>query len=335
VVTVHWRSALTVPAHVLDRLAQNLAALTGTPHRYGAALLIAVLGVLVFHALTRREVSGTMVAAGAGVLVVWVAAAMFRAGAPSRYFHVPGVLLVVMIVEVIAAYRLPPRLSLRVGAPCGVALAVVMAGQAHAYLHGARLFREWGRFTNSSVAALQIAGPRADPAFRPDPVRMPQVTELKYAAVVKAFGSPAPGATQLLRLPEDARENADSVLAAALGIRPVPAPRPTRSCRFIAPAPRGTEVRLPDAGLWFRGPSGTIVRLRRFGGRYPPRGLPPGHAIFAIWVIPSEHRVFLPTPVYHLPARGVEIVPGTDGAPQVPWIAQVSGAPRVELCSLS
>ncbi len=336
IAVVRWQRTLTVPSQVLDRISNNLSALTATPDRYGAALAIALIGVLVFHLVTRRHVSQTLVAAAIGAVLVMVAQAMFRPGVVvSRYFHAPGVLMVVMIVELVAVYRLPRPTTVQAAAVGALALAVVMAGQASAYLDGAQVFGEWGQFTNASLGALQIAGPRASRSFRPDPVRIPQMTTGKYNWAVHTYGSFAPDVAQLRGLPETARENADSVLVAALGITPRPAPRPKHGCRVVRPGQHGVEMPVPDSGLWFSGPVGTVVRLRRFGSAYPPRGTPPGLAIFSPQVIPSMGRVPLPTPVYHLHGTGVTIAPGPDGAPQVPWVAETFGASRVEVCSVS
>lgn len=331
---VRWQRSLTVPSQVLDRISNNLSALTATPDRYGAALAIALVGVLVFHIVTRRYVSQTLVAAAMGALLVMVAQAMFRPGVVvSRYFHAPGVLMVVVIVELLAVYRLPRPTTVQAVAAGALALVVVMAGQASAYLNGAQVFGQWGQFTNASLGAMQIAESRATRTFRPDPVRIPQMNTTKYLWAVHTFGSFAPDIAELRRLPENARENADSVLAQALRITPQPTPRPKHGCRVVVPGRTGVEMRLPDSGLWFSGPVGTVVRLRRFGSAYPPNGAPPGIAIFAPQVIPSMGRVPLPTPVYHLHGTGVIIAPGADGAPNVPWVAETFGAPRVEVCS--
>lgn len=353
---VKVENAPGAPKLMLDLLSLNLSALTATPDRYGALLAVAALAVVVVHVVTGRALSGVMIAAAAGIVLVWAAQATFRPNfVPSRYFHPGGVLLVVLAVELAAARRLP-RFSSRSLAVAGGALAIVLVGQADAYRGGGQFFRTWGRFTNSSLAALQIAGTRAAPSFRADPVRIPQLTTAKFDSVSQAFGSPAIGIAQLQALPEDARENADSVLVQALQIQPTASPRPARrsvlsaagppagawistnrrGCAVIAPDLGGgsASFRLQPQGVWIQSSGAAEVRLRRFGSTFPPGDAPPGQAFFTGYISPPD-RAPPPVPLFQLSAgAGATLAPGRDGAAAVAWIAQVSVTTPTEVCAL-
>jgi hypothetical protein len=196
-----------------------------------------------------------------------------------------------------------------------------------------------------------------DPTFVPDPVRAPDVDAAHYFATTKDFGSPADSPAEIMRRPEDARQNADSVLSAALRIGMVPAKRPAEpgdppeitaspgsttqtrdGCLSLkGRTPRSSvEIRMPTAGIWLRSEVGANaeVRFRRFAATYAFADQPPGQALFAAYVIPPD-RVFIRVPLLSIPdTRGRSIVVPRDRAPDIPWYAQITIDRPVAICTL-
>jgi hypothetical protein len=226
------------------------------------------------------------------------------------------------------------------------------------FLDGGRFFRDWARFVSTSLGALEVARDHVDPAFRPDPVRAPDVYAAKYFDTTKDFGSPADSPSEIMRRPEDARENADNVLAAALRLGLKPASRPKKpgpipqagmpsggkvqtaaGCLRLEPQGirSGVEIRVPKAGIWLRAEQGanTEVRLRRFGAAYPRADEPPGRSLFKSFVIPVLGRDFIKPTVMRPPdGTGSSIVIPADRAPGIPWYIQITADRATELCTL-
>jgi hypothetical protein len=265
--------------------------------------------------------------------------------------------LILAMVELMPA-NLPRRVTARGLAVAAVASAVILSTQIGLFLDGGKFFRDWARFVPTSLGALEVARDHVDPAFRPDPVRAPDIDARKYFETTKDFGSPADSPAEILRRPEDARQNADSVLASALRIGLAPAPRPEEpapipqvAARASATAPTrdgclifnpetprsSVEVRLAGGGIWIHPEQGANaeVRLRRFGAGYPAADEPPGKALFAGHVITSWGRDFIRPLVLRPPAEtGSSIAIPLDGAPSIPWYAQVTTDELTQICAL-
>jgi hypothetical protein len=357
VTRLSWAVVPEAPRLVLDLVAATLVAIFALSSQFGPILAALFAVVLVLHVLRNRPVTPALAGALAGAFVSFAAMALFRPNlVPSRYYHPVGVLLVLALVE-LAPARLPSRVTAR-GLGVGViAAGIVLVGQIGYFLDGGKFFRDWARFVPTSLGALELARDHVDPTFRPDPVRAPDVDAASYFATTEDFGSPADSPAEIMRRPEDARQNADSVLFAALRIgmvraqRPaepgaVPeitapvgsAARPRAGClRLGGRTPRSSvEIRLPTTGIWLRSEVGANaeVRFRRFGATYPPGDLPPGEALFAARVAPPD-RVFLGVPLLRIPdAQGHSIVVPRDRAPDIPWYAQITTDQPVSACSL-
>jgi hypothetical protein len=352
-----WETALGAPRLMADQLAATLAALAGLTIQFGAALAILLAGGVALHALRNRPLTRELAAASVGALSILAAMAVFRPGLQaSRYFYPVGVLVVLALVELAPGYlpRRPTRRGLAVGA---VALSLILSGQLASFIDGGRFFRHWAIFVSTSLGALELARDHVEPSFRPDPVRAPDIDAVRYFSATDDWGSPAYSPDKLLRAREDARENADNVLSAALGLtlasaaRPAsPGPTPTAGIRqggYVKPSARclafepklgraNVEVRVPQAGLWLRPERGANaeLRLRRFGSTYPANDQPPGAPLFATWVIPPDRDFIKPTVLRPSEEKGSSLAIPSDDASNIPWYALVTSDRPVEICSL-
>jgi hypothetical protein len=352
-----WAGVPDVPRLVLDLVAATLAAIFGVSTQFGPILAALFVVALLLHVLRNKPLTPALAGALTGALAAFALMALFRPNfLVSRYYYPSGVLLILALVE-LAPARLPSRVTAR-GLGVGVAAAgIVLIGQIGYFLEGGKFFRDWARFVPTSLGALELARDHVDPTFTADPVRAPDVDAAHYFAATKKFGSPADSPAEIMRRPEDARQNADSVLSAALRIGMVPAERPAEpgSPPEITAAVGGTartsdgcirlggstprrsvEIRLPATGIWLRPEAGANaeVRFRRFGATYPRGDQPPGQALFSAYVIPPQ-RVFLGVPLLRIPgAKGRSIVVPRDRAPDIPWYAQITTDRPVAVCSL-
>jgi len=346
-----------VPAaiHELAEMLQlNLTGILATPSAYGPVLAALVLAAICAHVLQARPIGHTLVAVGVAALAIWFAQALFRPGfVPSRYLYPGGVMLVLVVGELVAAR---PGLLAALTRPrtqllAGVAALIVLSGQVANYQHGGRFFRDWGRFTNSSLAAIAIIGKdTADPLFKPDPVLAPDLTAERFFTLAADYGSPAPTAAELRDLPEDARQNADSVLAAGERIAPKAARRPRPAGPPPTPIDAGegakpsgdcvhltvpvVELRMPPRGIWVHSTQGVTVRLRRFADAVAPEDKPPGAQRFRAYVTGGD-RVPLRVPRFDLAAgASTAVATPADGAPEVPWTAVLTITALTEVCGL-
>jgi hypothetical protein len=358
VVRFPWDGVPEVPRRVIDMVGETLAAVLGLTLQFGPVLAVLFAVAVGLYVLKDRPLTPTLAAAFVGALASFAVLALFRPGQfGSRYYYPVGVLLILMLVE-LAPANLPRRITARGFGVIAVASAIILVGQVGWFLDGGKFFRDWARFVPTSLGALELARNHVDPAFRPDPVRAPDIDAAKYFDTTKDFGSPADSPTEIMRRPEDARENADSVLSAALRIGVQSAPRPTApgpiprtpalfggpahiraGCLRLDPeTPRtSVELRLPAAGVWLRPEEGanTEVRLRRFGAAYPVGDEPPAKDLFGGFVISVWGRDFIRPTVLRPPDEtGSSLIIPADKAPNIPWYAQITADRSTEVCAL-
>jgi hypothetical protein len=355
---VPWNEVPEVPRRVIDMVGATLAAVLGLTPQFGPVLAALFAVAVGLYLVKNRPLTPTLAAASVGALASFAVLALFRAGQfGGRYYYPVGVLLILTLVE-LAPTNLPRRITARGFGVIAVVSAIFLVGQVGSFRYGGNFFRDWARFVPTSLGALELARDHVDPAFRPDPVRAPDIEAAKYFDTTKDFGSPADSPTEILRRPEDARENADSVLSAALRIGVQQAPRPNEpgpiprtaalfggiaqiraGCLLLDPeTPRSSaEVRLPAAGVWLRPEQGANaeVRLRRFGATYPVGDEPPAKALFGGYVVPAWGRDFIrPTVLRPQEGTGGSIVIPADRAPNIPWYAQITADRPTEICAL-
>ncbi len=354
-----WDEVPDVPRRVVDDVAANLAAVFGLSPRFGPVLTVLLAVAVGLHVLKNRPITPTSAAAFTAAIVYYAGLAIFRPGLfGGRYLYPGGVLLILTLVELVPGSVVPRRLTARGIGVFALASAVVLLGQIGLFLDGGRFFRDWARFVSTSLGALEVARDHVDPAFRPDPVRAPDVYAAKYFDTTKDYGSPADSPSEIMHRPEDARENADNVLSAALRLGLTPAARPKEpgpipqagvpsggkvqtAAGCLKLEPQGIrsalEIRVPTAGIWLRPEQGanTEVRLRRFGAAYPPADEPPGRSLFKSFVIQALGRDFIkPTVVRPPDGSGSSIVIPADRAPGIPWYAQITADRATEICAL-
>jgi hypothetical protein len=350
-----WDDVLRVPRLVADQLAGNLAAIMSSPDSFGPVLAVLfVLGVAI-HVISGRPLTPRFVAATASLFAFFAVLSLFRPGQiGGRYLYPGGVLLILALAELAPAYvvRRPSTRALALGS---IAVVFVLSGQLTYFIDAGKFFRDWARFVPTSLGALELARDYVEPSFRPDPVRAPDVYADKYFDTTRAYGSPAASPAEIRRRPEDARQNADVVLAAALrlglkpadrprSLGPIPhptqlqggGPRPKAGCLTYEPYVGGSwlEVQMPAEGLWLRPGKGANaeVRLRRFADTYPVGDEPPGKPLFGGFVV--WDRDFIKPLVMHAPdEKGSVLVIPPDRASNIPWYALVTTNQPVEICA--
>jgi hypothetical protein len=319
-------NAPAVPGYAATAVAGAVGAVIGIGLDWGRPLALIGVALLAYRTargpLTPRLLG--LLAAGAAF---WGLTAVFRAqlNAPldSRYLYMGGVLVLLIAAELARPVAVTPRL--------GTVLAVLVACGALANFgalrSGSTYLRDWSRYVQVELGALELAGPLTDPSFAPDPVRAPDITAGKYFDAVEQYGSPAASQDEIRTRAEPERAAADGVLVGALrptlgprgrqGTGPQPAVEESsgsvakrESCAVLHDDGSGSlEVRLPAEGITVSGPAAVEVRLRSFAGAYPQTalGTVPGGATWAL----------------RIPARV-----------GVTWHARLSGSGAVRACGL-
>ena len=160
-------------------------------------------------------------------------------------------------------------------------------------------------------SAVEIAGPNAQPGYRPDFL---SPTAAEYLTAVRAYGRGGYSVSQLASRPNDTRRLADSALVRALGIRLVPAAGPKPAAQRCATAGRGgsSAAPLPASGVWI-GP-GPLASASFYLGRFADQ--------------PSAR---LTPPATPGPAV-LRVPPGTAGPP---WRLLVQSTRALRVCGLA
>ena len=162
---------------------------------------------------------------------------------------------------------------------------------------------------------MEIARDTVDPGF----VLTEDLAGTIYAAVeagayleaADQFGSPADTPEEIAAAPEPAREAADRVVAAALGLRVSPAEEPAAGgeCRRAEPGAEGEAIAVGPGEVTVAGSPATRVelRLRRFAtGSFPIGAGTVDDGIVGIAIPPDRSSV--------------------------PWQLQLSGRGPVDVC---
>jgi len=272
----------TSPAFVLDGYAAAVSSLLGfaTPDdgalAWGRALF-AVLAVIAAVRLIslRRVPPGLWVVLAIGV-VFWLLtaynASYFRSAETSRYQYLGVIFLLMAVAELGRGVR-PSRTV--VGLFLIGSLAAV-GGNLVALRDGYHDLANLTPVVRGDLAALEIAADTADQGLYLNQQNsgfqwVDQLDAGSYLSASEKFGSPAYDEAELPTAPELARQGADRVLAAALGLRLDPTRLSAGQARRCRPLERGTDVEpvaLPPGGVILRGAGGAPaeVSLRRFAG---------------------------------------------------------------------
>jgi hypothetical protein len=196
----------------------------------------------------------------------------------SRYQLISVVFVVLIAAELLRGRRL-----------AGAARWLFAALAAAAFVSNLGALREgqdYLRFQSQSnlatLAALDGARAEINPAFviGPDITGTPFLSPTPastYFAAVDRWGSPAEFHSNPADQPEAARENADRVLAAALGLKLVAAapsaiPDPPTNCSTVEPDPfsGSATFELPRGGAYVAADRPVDMKIRRWAdGSYP------------------------------------------------------------------
>lgn len=321
------------PEYVATAAGAAASGIAGLDTSWGPALI--VLLVVAIATEWRREQrlpTPALLAAAAGGLSFWLLSAVVRsfAGEPgaSRYLYIGALFIWLGIAEV----RLGRRLKLPGLVLGGLLVLAAVVSNINTLHQGMLGLKADDANVRAALAAVEIARPVVAPSFQPSPVDAPQVTAGPYLAAASALGSPAPPPSQLPRVPEAMRVQADQVLEAAerlaiVGassgsgptagvLRPLTATggRATTvgGCVRFAPASSAASVEVaatPGQTIRFGaagGAAGTLA-LRRFADAYAP-------ALGSVAAGASQLR---------LPA---------DLAPSSPWYIRLTTGTLTTLC---
>jgi hypothetical protein len=308
------------PGYVIDAAAAGISALVGLTTSldgnpassaalgWGRPLLLAAVLLAGWRLWRLRGVPrGVWVAVAIGATFWFGAAFNTGIGRPpdnGRYLYPSAVFVVLIAAEVLRGATLRTRGLLAAGAITAAALVSNLAA-----LHdGYKYWKGGNDQVRADLAALEVARPAVKPGYTLGPqisgIWLLPVNAKAYYSAVDAFGSPAYTQSQLRSRSEAEREEADRVLAAAvgLGLRPArgSAPGPCR----VVPASRGGRAALTlgagRATLEARGAAPIAVSAGRFSARAPVDlgPLKPGRAVSL--TIPADRS----TRPWHLGLRG-------------------------------
>jgi hypothetical protein len=256
-----------VPGYVATAVAGAMGALIGIGIDLGRPLALAG-AVALGYWLVRARVSPRLLALLAAGATYWGLGGVFRAHlnapADSRYLYFGAILVLLIGLEL--ARPLPFTWPL--AAVLGIAVAAAALANFGALRNGSLYLQDWSRYVRVELAALELAGPSTDPAFRPDAVRAPDITAGKYFAAIERYdSSPAASPEEVAQGAEPERAAADATLLGALGVRLEPGRARTASCSRGAAS---LEVQVPPSGLAIvAGGSPVELRLRSFAAGYP------------------------------------------------------------------
>jgi len=310
-------NALVLPAWAYQSLSATLSALSGLdfsfsgPGALAAAPAGAALAVLAFIGLGLRlaggRVSRPMWAALAVLISLWLMGALTATGtsrSPSdpRYLFpwATAVLLVAAAAAEGTRWSRRGLVALYVVAAIGLAANLFVLRETAAELRGRYTVQ-----TRAAFTALDLAGDRTPPGFKPPPpitvelpwlgVRSPLTFPFdviansggspsrSYLAAADRYGSVGFSSAELEAESEASRAQADSVLVAALGLHLVSVrPGHGASCGETDPDGDGFAAPLPPGGTVLEARrGGTEVQVRRFADTVAVRvgRLAPGGAV--------------------------------------------------------
>lgn len=239
------------------------------PHLiWGKVAVPLVVALVAFRIWRDKGVSRGLAIALALALAFWILAGLNRSDerfpTSSRYQYPSAIFLLLVIGESLRGIRLPR-----------IALVVATAGAVVAAIGGVSLmereheerWRPAADAIRSSLAAVELAGPSADPAFPITFAPNPTVPAARYLDAAAAHGSPAYSEAELERRPEPEKAGADVTMAQALGLALIPPQATDRGCqRLVATADGETDITLIRGGFTLsnEGAAPVEVMLRRF-----------------------------------------------------------------------
>jgi hypothetical protein len=288
-------NVLLIPNFIVDSTGSTLAALTGlnygfsqpavalagpTPdYAWGPVLALLALAALVV-ALRRSRPSRWPWHWFAVLIVFWVSTALvalpaLRTPSTGRYLYVVAAVLLVLAAAAVGPVQPRPRLVL-----IGFAATLLALGANVAMLRDGGIYlRSYAKKARADFTAIELARRYVSPTFVPttgsiaSPLVIPATVAGTYLRAVDRIGSFADTLPELRSAPEADREEADQILAQALGLHLAPAaPRSRASGCRRAPASAGAApgLRLPGGGALLRsaGRRPARISLRRFASSF-------------------------------------------------------------------
>ncbi len=319
----------TLPGYVADGLASSLSSLVGlaaprnvltpAPLDWGRPLLVIVLAAGAWRVASvgiramPRRLWALLVAQVGFWSLTGLNAAFFGQATSGRYQLVGAILWVMIAAELLRGVRVP-RFAVVAVVAVGALAALANFSQLRDTAHGLAVI---GDKQKGGLAALELTRGVVAPDFtlteKNSGVDYLGIVDAgSYFSAIDAYGSPAYEPQELQSAPEDAREAADSVFAAALriGAKPVSAPG-DEGCR---PVDLGAGPSVADLGagaVTVKAGEGALdLRLRRYAT--DAFGVSLGS-------VPAGRSVRVEIPM--------------DASAQ-PWQLQVSGSGTATLCEV-
>lgn len=241
------------------------------PHLiWGKLLLLAGCLLLIARVVRDRRISkGLAVAFGIG-LTFWIIAGVnrdeTRLPTSSRFQYPSAIFLLLILSEGLRGLRRPSPAIIAAGV--GTALAIAGGISLLEREHSER-WRPYAESLRSHLAAIEIAGPAADPdfvVFFPPDIKAPARA---YLDAVDRHGSPAFSEQELIENPNANRASADLAIAQALNLAlgpPARASRPLRCQELPATTDGRTGLTLTPGTYSFEnlGTSPAELMLGRF-----------------------------------------------------------------------
>jgi hypothetical protein len=290
----------------------------------GLPLLVALL-LVTFLRVRRAPPTRTLWTCISVLLSFWLLASLIVGGERvpelGRYVYPAAPITFLALAEIFRGVRPSPA------AVAAILVAAVLALGANLYdLRGTgEYLRAWSGQVRADLTAIELARAHVRPSFVPtsgeigDPIFAGSVTARKYLAAANRNGSFADTVSELAAAPESDRQEADRVLAEALGLKLTLFSRPPGSrCRTVD----GSGFRLPRGGATLRSMTGGTVSVRRFGYAFA--------GPFAINGVnqPQDYTASVGTLA---PRRFEALRIPRDAAPQ-PWYGQIAGGGPVTVC---
>jgi hypothetical protein len=276
---VSFHNFATLPGYVPDGWASSLSSILGlgaprdetaiTPLDWGRPLLVAAVAIAIWRLAAIWPVPRRFWSALALLTVFFcltgLNASFFGQADSGRYQYIGGIFLILVAAELARGLR-PGRwvIAGALAVACAAALANVSTLR-----DAANGLAGIARQEKGGLAALQLTRGVVDPHFHltqenSDVDYLLLLRADRYFSAVDDWGSPAYTPAELASSSEESRVAADKVFAAALNVKPAPAPpglRP-RGCRALA---QGSPVQLPVGGAVVRATSGRPkLALRRY-----------------------------------------------------------------------
>jgi hypothetical protein len=286
---------LGTPKFVFESAAAGFTSLLGLatgdgsepsqPHLiWGEVVLVGVTLALAAKVARERKLSRWLLVVLAIGLAFWIVAGLnrnvSRLPTSSRYQYPSAVFLLLILAELLRGVRLPRVAVVPLAALCGLA---IWGGTDLMHREYTERWVPYADGVRSSLAAVEIAGPSADPHYQ---VLFPpelQASARAYLAVSERYGSPAFSEAELSGRTQGERERADLILAQSLGLalHPPPGGQAGEQCEALEATSAGySGLTLYPGEFIIRNESLTEVEvmLSRFAEGFPVSlgPLPPG-----------------------------------------------------------